>query len=118
MKTWEIMRELTENPNKKFRKDTWADGIWITIDEYGYLIDEDGELLGMPSINEEWEEVPREVTWQEALEAWINKERIEVWREGSLVYRSNPGYKLGASEKDKGYHFDRSDFTKGIWYIL
>jgi hypothetical protein len=120
MKTWEMLKELTENPKKRFKRKNW-EGVYI-CSKNGFICDSNGDRYGIYDVMEDldggWEELPREVTWQEAIEAWINKERIEVWQEVSLVYRSSSGYKLGASEKDKGYHFDRSDFTKGKWYIL
>ena len=133
MKTWEMLKELTENPGKIFQatnkhgntyqmlKNTIGYFELTVFDKNGKRFDFDvpaGGFHGNIHEDYDWKLLPQEVTWQEALEAWINKERIEVWLEGSLAYRSNPGYKLGASEKDKGYHFDRNDFTKGVWYIL
>ena len=64
-----------------------------------------------------WEEVPQEVTWQEALKFWIDGGQIEVWRNDELKYRSRRGYKLGVTKSDERYHFDRKDFTEGKWYI-
>jgi hypothetical protein len=120
MKTWEMLKELTENPKKRFKRKNWEE-VYI-CSKNGFICDSNGDRYGIYDVMEDldggWEELPREVTWQEAIEAWINKERIEVWREGSLVYRSTPGYKLGASEKNESYHLDRSDFAKGVWYVL
>lgn len=126
LKTWEMLKELTEGfengIKKRFVPRGWGwekDNKYITISDNGGFISQDGESFELIAIGGDyWEEVPREATWQEAIEAWINTEQIEVWRDGSLVYRSNPVYKLGASEKTRSYHFDRKDFTEGKWYIL
>jgi hypothetical protein len=73
MKTWEMIKELTENPKKKFRlidneldlKVTCSDGeIRWTGDEGLYLDDE-------------WEEVKEPVSWKKAFEAGLHGKRIK-----------------------------------------
>ena len=117
MKTWEILKELTENPEKRFKLQTWREGSFVTATNTGMLINEISDVVKISRLDLNWEEVPQEVTWQEALKFWIDGGQIEVWRNDELKYRSRRGYKLGVTKSDERYHFDRKDFTEGKWYI-
>jgi len=69
MKTWQMIKELTENPKKVFMRD---------YDELVVKVDKTTETLSWESgherlcIDDEWEEVKQPVSWQEALGAWAN----------------------------------------------
>lgn len=61
MKTWEMMKELTESPDKTFKR---ADGLTVHAN-YGKLSWESGfRHLGL---NDEWEEAEVSVTFIEAV---------------------------------------------------
>jgi len=40
MKTWEMLKELTNDPKKRFRLPSWEDGKYITAMGTGLLVDE------------------------------------------------------------------------------
>lgn len=79
MKTWEMIKELTLNPKKAFKRD--YDGLIVKVDEvdetlrwksgYDYLC-----------IDDQWEEVKEPVTWQEAFQAGLEGKKIKVDGQG------------------------------------
>ena len=126
MKFWEVVKELTENPTKKFeRKDRYkhwvigADvvGGAISGGTYYFMLDCDGEdscgdagrFTGNLAINEDdWQLVRQSVTWQEAIRAWVA---------GKKVSYSYMGY-------DKRFLFEDSNTIMSIekvknaeWYV-
>ena len=84
----------------------------------GLLVDEMNKSTSVSRLKVDWEMLPQEVPWQEALKFWIDGGQIEVWRNDELKYKSRRCYKLGVIKSDECYHFDRTDFTEGKWYIL
>jgi hypothetical protein len=114
MKTWEVLKNLDAGATKRYRR--LGDGLEIGLEiSLGSQLEvyyrwESGHTHLSPL--DRWEEVPQEVPWQEALKFWIDGGQIEVWRNDELKY------KLGVIKSDECYHFDRTDFTEGKWYIL
>lgn len=98
MKLWEVIKELTEDPTKKFeRKDRykhWVIGTdvvggAISGETYYFMLDCDGEdsygdagnFTGNLANNEDdWQEVKQPVTWQEAIQAWADGKKV-AWEE-------------------------------------
>ena len=98
MKLWEVIKELTEDPTKKFeRKDRykhWVIGTdvvggAISGETYYFMLDCDGEdsygdagkFNGNLANNEDdWQEVKQPVTWQEAIQAWADGKKVS-WEE-------------------------------------
>jgi len=104
MKTWEMIKELTENPKKVFMRD---------YDELVVKVDKTTETLSWESghehlcIDDEWVEVKQPVTWQEALEAWANGKSLRLLI-NDRIYHLVPSKFIIAQE----------DIEKGKWYIL
>lgn len=113
MKTWEMIKELTENPEKKFKNKT-NKVIAVLPDADLYFPDEDYNYL---SIDDEWEEVKQPVSWQEALEAWANGAAVKCEiNDGSgftLFYKGN----LYPEDGDE-IALCSEEILKGTWYIL
>ena len=72
MKTWEMIKELTENPEKEFvQKNNKKFHVFMTVDgEVFYGIDGDGQTKPLVLDNwlkQEWEEVKEPVDFKEAI---------------------------------------------------
>ena len=63
-KTWEMIKELTENPNKIF-KNQYGEEIRVLPDNDLFFEGENG--YNFISITDEWEEVKEPVTFMEAI---------------------------------------------------
>lgn len=94
MKTWEMVKELTENPKKKFVSHKGTKCEMLAQIKHGCLYIED-KLRGLTSIDMErnWIEVKEPVNWQEAFKAALEGKRIKPVGQhltfpyyGSLLY--------------------------------
>ena len=120
-----MLKELTENPskNKIFEaKNKFGDRYQMLRDGAGYfeltVFNADGKSISSDvpaggfdgNIHQDynWEEVPQEVTWQEAVQAWANGAKVHlINKAGGHVSRQGGDMHLYADE-----------ITKGKWYIL
>ncbi len=120
MKTWEMIKELTENPEKKFRikngeRETYVtmrkgDGCNVIIWQGEY---QSGQKFAVTDGKEEWEEVKQPVPWQEAIEAWANGHTVECHLNNyEIKYKGDylAGQNLNVMRK--------SEILTGTWYIL
>ena len=77
MKTWEMIKELTENPHKRFKDKR---GHEVFVDKDNFIRLEAGRVstdLFRKSIEDEsWQEIKQSVTWQEAIQAWMGGKSI------------------------------------------
>ena len=76
MKTWEMIKELTENPEKKFKEKSFGQVEMFK----GYLVQSsnmDIIVINKDILEKEWEEVKEPVTWKEAFEAGLNGKKIK-----------------------------------------
>ena len=63
-KTWEMLKELTENPNKEFEEE--SNGLYIKADEDGGLSWDD--QYSSINLNDTWKEVKKSVDFLTAIE--------------------------------------------------
>lgn len=72
MRTWEMIKELTENPNKRFACDPVTDGSYVTVKE-GIVVwqgaGQSGQYMAVTTNSEDWEEVKQPVSFMEAVES-------------------------------------------------
>ena len=75
MKTWEMIKELTENPNKKFANKGGLKNCYVTVED-GIIVwrgdMQCGQAMSIGFIDgrdREWEEVKEPVTFMEAVES-------------------------------------------------
>ncbi|TGE35916.1 hypothetical protein E4K67_22635 [Desulfosporosinus fructosivorans] len=104
MKTWEMIKELTENPKLKFKR--LCDSRIFYCGNSGYLYREPGmsEVIG---IDEDWELISQEVTWQEAIQAWVDGKTVRCKKDREIIYFGSwPDFIA-----------DKTNFTDGKWYI-
>lgn len=110
MKTWEMIKEITENPEKEFIRK--KDGLHIKTNKDGELIWENGYQF--MRLNHEWEEVKKPVDFMTAVECGKN---IGVQYSGTC-YRemglADLFYELQQDYSDNGI---RKIILKGKWYI-
>lgn len=113
MKLWKALKELDENPEKKFSSkfervdaDVFIEGISLKVVHQGVVV------LAL-DVNRDWQEVKQPVTWQEALEAWVNGKTIKCTIQGSdFIF---DGYK--PKLRDQIDTIGRIQLREGTWYI-
>ena len=132
MKFWEVLKELTEDPTKRFeRKDRYKHWIIgtdvvdgeIICETYYFMLDCDGEdsfgdaggFSGNIASNEDdWQLVRQPVTWQEAIKAWAEGKTVIV--ENTCDKRKYDG-KKNFLKDEYGNPMGSWDITNGTWYI-
>ena len=72
-----------------------------------------------PKPDENWELVPQEVTWQEAIGAWLDGKTIKCVAHDleDSVFEGKDGNKQ-AFKDQKGWTFNKIKLITGRWYIL
>ena len=131
MKLWEAMRLLEEDPSRKFEhqddQKKWllyagsgccSGRVFYMLDCWnneGELITEyrSGSLRGNLSTLDNWQPVRQSVwqpiTWQEAIQAWVEGKTVTV----------STMFGLGSREvkKSRGSSITEYEITKGTWYV-
>jgi len=124
MKTWEMIKELMEHPEKKFKSisDRYGDRVAF-VNDFECIVQEDKYGNAIPSIviHREWEEVKEPVGFIELLEEVRRNPNLEV----SLSYEKK-GILTGSMPfdellQDLGRNFYNASlaemFLKGKFYI-
>ena len=127
MKLWEVIKELTENPKKKFVFDEGGRIYTMSIDigcnsNFFTLsaINDKGECISnldsgrfngnFTSDDDNWQLVRQPVTWQEAIQAWAeNGKTIRVEFENGNQIQFDSPHKLNTICPD--------DINLGKWYV-
>lgn len=124
MKLWEVLKELEENPEKRFKSFNRTLGIENVLElseSHLYLkrtnlhgeelpSDTDsGGFNGNINIHADWQEVKQPVTWQEAIEAWANGKAVKCECEGGVTFFKPP--------RQSSACFTDKLITHGTWYI-
>ena len=122
-----MFKGLTENQSAKFIN---QEGDTAELDEHGLLVlrGTDGERFGedknirlVNGINknheaDDWELVPKEVTWQEAIQAWLDGKSFYI-EHGGTRYTQSGGGRLGCFKNNLLEGFGGGLFRDGKWYI-
>lgn len=123
MQTWEMIKELTENPKLKFIRvsDNVTFATSSRIHE-GKVIDYYVSALHSPShgcvlLKDEWKLIPQEVTWQEAIQAWVDGKEFLIKHNGK-EYKQRQCSRLGCLSDNPFSGFGNGLFTEGKWFIL
>ena len=131
MKLWEVLKELEENPKKRFksikRMSDVESVLWIGSNDYLYLerkkldgtklpVDKSsGGFNGNINIYADWQEVKQPVTWQEAIEAWMNGKTIGVTQKDiEKRFYEGKDYLLRDQHGDS---VSEDEIAEGTWYI-
>jgi hypothetical protein len=128
MKTWEMIKMLEENPKLKFKNIRFMNGDkienFLSIGCYGYFtakVFRNGELMDetKPSFgffgnfkpDDDWQLVRTPVTWQEALQAWVDGKTVKCeypGKHGGLIISTFCSTCRGPN---------REALITGTWYI-
>lgn len=113
-KTWEMIKELSENPDKKFKS---KDGIIVYNLGCGIYFDNDeGKRIEYAiNIYDKWKEVKEPVTWQEAIQAWVEGKTIYC-----ILQDNQDSYKYiysGTGFRNNKICISRKEIVEGNWYI-
>lgn len=114
MKTWEMIKMLTENPKLKFAD---PEGNIAMIDQF-YVLRWQGQGNGRPvNINirhENWQLVPEPVPVWEAIKAYMEGKTVTCWCKQKCKKADGCEYsKTGSDPKD----FCKAGILEGTWYI-
>jgi hypothetical protein len=125
MKTWEMIKALTENPKLKFKVEEFT----ASVDDTGLLdleyngdkanVDCNIRITDVGSIKaDDWELIPQEVTWQEAIQAWVDGKTVycKISAEDSPVNMGTRYIHYGDSNETR-YPLSKIEFSNGKWYI-
>lgn len=111
MKLWEVIKELTEDPTKKFKS---KDGWFIKITEEGNLTWIDNNFVGYGvftvkrgELEDDWHLVRQPVTWQEAIQAWAD---------GKIIRLAMPGWE-NAWGPNNAVELNQCRIKDGTWYV-
>ena len=110
---------LKSNPEKVF-VNTKGEHLWVQPDGDLYF---EGDYL---SLEERWEEAEKPVTWQEAIEAWVNgkgnmvemEDMDPIFSYNDDVLINPASNKLGCFINNETKGFNRILFEQGTWYII
>lgn len=129
-KTWEVIKMLTENPNLKFQTFCRNYKRIFNCSSYGNFIvttyrnDEEidsslgqGNFNGNISINTEWELLPQEVSFLDAIKAHGYGKTIYCICEDKLIYEPKTKDYNECLEDDCGNAVSPKEILKGHWYI-
>lgn len=116
MKTWEMIKELTENPEKKFIRK--GDPLEISVDGLNYLRWESGH--DYINLEHEWKEVKKPVSFMEVVRACKN-EYIAIGLSCEKYDIEFARWTLDAVLYDLAENYEDGDLAEiilnGKWYI-
>ena len=113
MKTWEVYKnELEQATQIYIRK---VDGVNYCFDKVYGLLPCNWRGMGWTTIkvDDDWELVPQEVTWQEAIQAWANGEKVHYVFNNTKVYLDNIYYLRTIYAGP----ISRDEISKAKWFI-
>ena len=119
MKTWDMLRELSENPLLKFKdnsgsvvgiSDKTGRVVWLNGDREDAFVIHSYAYGFVDNLHLDWELVPQEVTWQEAISAWLDGEAVACKYKGSEITFLSGGINMAL-------YVDKEKLKYGKWYI-
>ena len=115
MKLWEVLKELDENPNKRFKS--------VNYNQEEIIISMGTGCYDLPfrvlDSNRDWQEIKQPVTWQEAIEAWANGKTIKCVHYGENYAFEGRSVFLATDEHVEPSNVEPSKkmILDGTWYI-
>lgn len=104
MRTWQMIKELTENPKKVFMRK--YDLLIVKIDKTTKTLSWESGFEHL-STDDEWVEIKQPATWQEAIQALVDGKVVDLEVNGITI---RFGRKHNMTLVD--------GVQKGKWYIL
>lgn len=125
LKTWEMIKALSENQNLKFASPIPSHIVmfnpiskrieWLIDGKYEDFILISNKECGIDNLHIEWELVRESVSWQEAFQAWADGKSVYVTLNGFIKQYIGDGEYLKIKNISRGISVD--EITKGKWYI-
>ena len=113
MKTGEMYTYVLANPKAEFTRSRINDVVY-KFSEKGVLLVRAADTFVVsdlpPKPNEDWELVPQEVTWQEAISAWLDGEEVACKHKGGEAIFLSGGINMAL-------YADKEKLKYGKWYI-
>jgi len=81
MKLWEVIKEIEKDKNKVFESTDYGRVRLKSVGRQEHLTIENASQNSSGvfiNFDRDWKEVKQSVTWQEAIEAWVNGKTIRV----------------------------------------
>ena len=109
MKILDVIKSLTENTSETFENNGWK----AHIENGAIVFDNDKYPIIEINLNDNWQPVRQSVwqpiTWQEAIQAWVEGKTVTV----------STMFGLGSREvkKSRGSSITEYEITKGTWYV-
>ena len=126
MKTWQMIKELTENPDKKFRRVGEDRELYVGVHnnfvawEGDYALETGGETFEIYT-DLEWDEVKKPVDFMTAIKALNGGKVIYAIRADGYREVFNPAGKQTdwgvAVKQSQGYAVDTETILYSKWYI-
>ena len=130
MKLWEVIKELTDDPTKRFelsdrgiRERIESDGSYLCYSMISQgMVSEPALEDNVDVNNNNWQLVRQQVTWQEAIQAWWSGKKV-VWEEDAdrRVFDRN---RIWAISKYQNHLLDQDGdavtvrmISGGKWYV-
>ena len=113
MKTGEMYTYALANPKAEFIRPDLNNAIYKFSEKGVLLVRAAGTFVVSdlpPKPNEDWELVPQEVTWQEAISAWLDGEEVVCKHKGGEAIFVSGGINMAL-------YADKEKFKYGKWYI-
>lgn len=115
----EAMQKAFENPGMVFKKNdnltmSVEGGLLVFKTPLGYK--SSMQYVCTSDFNADWQPVPKEVTWQEAIQAWINGTHKVYFALNGFKYSLTYTHILGYEDENVSKAFTRDDFLKGKFY--
>lgn len=125
MKTWEMIKELTENPKLEFKNGihvvkiskTSGRVVWDNMDGEDPFVIYNRAPGNVDNLHIDWELVPTEVTWQEAIQAWVDGKNVYFILDGIRHDVSDRRFLRAINIKGQEYPVCKRIFVIGKWYI-
>ena len=128
MKTWEMIKALTEDNKKKFKDSlnstiglnkggelSWLEEIGISAEKPVVF----GKTFYWNNLDVEWKEIKESVTWQEALEANSKGKKVKVETNSNRCKGYTKTFASDDLLQDTEWDAMTSlEITTGTWYIL
>lgn len=129
MKTSEMIAMLEENPKLKFTRSKCAFGYGGSLhlkkgklcgeneSDYPFVLDENNKPM------DDWELVREPVTWQEAIQAWLDGKDIEIAECAgcsafpNCILQEKFTVNIGTDNSHAGFSICRQQFKTAKWYI-
>ena len=109
-----MIKALTKNQTLKFSSNLDEKIVFAKADPFciGFMFNEKFCLLDMcmRDLTADWELIPQEVTWQEAIGAWLDGEAVVCRYKGSDITFFSGGINMAL-------YADKEKLKYGKWYI-